>query len=187
MGSANKIGDAEQRQKGSAPPRATTSSGDTAATAPAAGNYAGNPPRSASGGPAGTVSSLNYFTIPGNLSDLDERPHLREGWSALLDQQMDRILRERRESDLKTHSYNPAREARSSTSVVSTKWLAFPNNCTVNAPDDDDNYDKYKEADVRGNQDEHCEWEVVREGGELKSVTFTTEVTEVRKYYPVTF
>lgn len=96
---------------------------------------------------------------------------------------MDRILRERREGGIETHSYNPARETRSSASTVSIKWLAFPNNCIVNSDGDGDTY--YHDADVRGNQDEYCEWEVVREGGELKSVTFTTEVPEARAYsYP---
>lgn len=90
---------------------------------------------------------------------------------------MDEILRNRRDKGLSIKSYNPARETGSNTSTDIIKWLAYPSSSGYDTKKKCKN--KYEKADLRAYQDEYCEWEVTRENGHLKTVTFTTEVQEV--------
>ena len=119
-----------------------------------------------------------FYSPPGNLPDLQKHESARANWSKALDGIIEDIIADRKKSQTKLHFYNPARQANSTAQDTAVKWLAFPNNCGLKAKIT--GQDKYVEADKRLNQDEYCEWEVKKENGELKSVTFTTETPEVR-------
>ncbi|RYP20438.1 hypothetical protein DL765_002814 [Monosporascus sp. GIB2] len=112
-----------------------------------------------------------YYKLPGQLNDLDNRPAALKKWSSSIDQVVETLLISKKAAGKTTHFFNAAREPDTQTETLSIKWLAFPKNL-------DTKQNKWALADQRSNQDEYCEWEVERIGSELKSVTFTTELPE---------
>jgi hypothetical protein len=113
-----------------------------------------------------------YYKLPSKLEDLDDRPAALKKWSSIIDGVVEKLLVDKKAAGKTTHFFNAAREADAQTETLSIKWLAFPKNLETAE-------NKWAAADKRENQDEYCEWEVEREGGELKSVAFTTELPEV--------
>ncbi|PMD51447.1 uncharacterized protein K444DRAFT_232276 [Hyaloscypha bicolor E] len=151
-------------------------------------NAPSQPKRGVADQPATAPNTLNpskpslskyFYDLPARLNDLEGRDATRAGWSSTIDSVMNEIIRSRKEQSLDIKSYNPAHETSSNAAVEIIKWLAYPNNCKLRR---EENKNRYVEADVRANQDEYCEWEVERQNGHLKSVTFTTEVPEYYTY-----
>ena len=119
-----------------------------------------------------------YYKLPSKLDDLEGRPVALKKWSAIIDDVIEKLQVKKKAAGKTAHFFNAAREPDTPTETLSIKWIAFPKNLETKP-------NKWALADERMNQDEYCEWEVERDGkGELKSVTFTTELPEVRILTP---
>lgn len=113
---------------------------------------------------------LKGFAAPGNLKELS-KPHLR-AWSDRLSELFD--VEAGRDGH---HFYNPTKsDTPVGSSVVSVTWPAAPGRLlsTRLTPQV-----RWETADRdRNQQDEYCEWSVLREGDKVVSVTFTTETPD---------
>lgn len=114
-----------------------------------------------------------FYKPPAGLEDIQREPGNRAKWSAVLDGAIEKIITSKKTAGKQAQFYNAARERGTQAEQVTIKWRAYPKNF------ENKGGDRWKLADIRANQDEYCEWEVKRENGELKCVTFTTELPEV--------
>lgn len=135
-------------------------------------------PTTGGGQMAGSGEADEYFyKLPGYLDDFKDFPALKAKWSGIVNGAIDTIIHKKEQAGKQVHFYNAAREKNTPSEEVFVKWRAFPRNL------DNKGQKKWSLADQREYQDEYCEWEVKRERGELKSVTFTTEFPEVSRDY----
>ncbi|KAF3927116.1 hypothetical protein AA313_de0208487 [Arthrobotrys entomopaga] len=128
-----------------------------------------------------------YYKAPGCLADLSKDDDARLKWSNSIDKIYQDLIDERLspENNEIIKSYNPARVRKNHYKSFSNKikWRAFPQNVELlHVHAGGTQWDKYAEADIRDTQDEYCEWEVIKVGGHLKSVTFTCELIEYWEY-----
>lgn len=114
-----------------------------------------------------------FYKLPGYLDDSKDFPALKAKWSGIVNGAIDTIISKKEQAGKQVHFYNAAREKNTPSEEVFVKWRAFPRNL------DSKGQKKWILADEREHQDEYCEWEVKRQNGELKCVTFTTEFPEV--------
>jgi hypothetical protein len=115
-----------------------------------------------------------FFSPPGNVQDFANSNEGLAGWSETLDKTVEDIIQRKQDKKKDIFFYNPARTRPTTASERQIRWRAFPKN-------QETKIDMWKNADIRLNQDEYCEWEVKRRhDNELLSVTFTCETPEVR-------
>jgi hypothetical protein len=80
-----------------------------------------------------------------------------------------------------TWFFNAISEGIEEGNIADITWTAFPRELQVRFPDDGP--ERWGRADQnRSLQEEYCEWEVVKNGDELESVTFTTETPEYFRF-----
>jgi hypothetical protein len=122
-----------------------------------------------------SVVSLDRFSPPGNLTDLDGP--LAAAWSDFISDRLDNevVALVSRSPGLQPQFYNPAKLDVTG-SPVPISWPAFPNIVEINFGDDPQRM--FEEAERRDNQDEYLEWAAVRESGKITRVTYTCEGPE---------
>ncbi|KAG0137526.1 hypothetical protein HOY82DRAFT_497163 [Tuber indicum] len=118
------------------------------------------------------MTTLKYFNPPAYLTDLTKENASK--WSRdYISKWMDQSA----STAEVTQFYNAtthATEGEINTKIIT--WTAFPNTVKHNTPEKE----RWRVADsTRDNQDEYCEWSVLRnEQGEIKKVVFTCEGPE---------
>jgi hypothetical protein len=121
------------------------------------------------------VVTLDRFSLPGNLTDLDEP--LAQAWSDSISNRLDNEVAALvlGHPGLQPQFYNPAKlDVTGSPAPIS--WPAFPNIIDINFGDDPQRM--FEEGERRDNQDEYLEWATTRENGKITRVTFTCEGPE---------
>ncbi|PWW73299.1 hypothetical protein C7212DRAFT_300217 [Tuber magnatum] len=118
------------------------------------------------------MATLNSFNPPAYLTDLTKENATR--WS---EEYISRWMDRSASTPEVTQFYNPT--TRATTGEISKKnitWTAFPNTVKHNTPEKE----RWRVADsTRENQDEYCEWSVLRDAkGEITKVVFTCEGPE---------
>lgn len=113
---------------------------------------------------------LRKFAVPGNLKELSS-PDLR-AWSERLSDLFDAVA-----APAGRHFYNPTRsDTPSDASRASVTWPAAPGRLLSRRISPER---RWEIADNdRSEQDEYCEWSVLRDGDKITRVTFTTETPD---------
>lgn len=122
------------------------------------------------------------YSAPAKLGELDN--HLLELWnhdlSALFERQVEAAKAEEAPSSGRAWLYNPiAASGGPAPSEATITWTAFPKRIADEAPTIVKAWQRAD--DSRNNQEEYCEWEVVRDPAQqnkIVRVTFTCETTD---------
>jgi len=121
------------------------------------------------------------YAAPGNLADLDAAG--LAGWSAelsgIFDGQIYEAKREVHPPSATAWLYNPITHGGGTTATADISWTAFPKRIADESPTP---LKAWQRADEnRNNQEEYCEWEVVRDpalANKVVRVTFSCETAD---------
>lgn len=112
---------------------------------------------------------LKRFSAPGNLPELSTK--VLGAWSSRLSDLFDDVTGSSR------HFYNPTKaDTPADASVAAVRWPAAPGRLLSQRLSQEQRWE-IADGD-RKQQDEYCEWSVLREGDKIVRVTFTTETPD---------
>src|SRR5678815_384414 len=127
-------------------------------------------------------NSRMTYAAPGNLTDLDAAGLVQ--WSAYLSDLFDGQIDEaRNEADSASDTawlYNPITHGGGQTATADISWTAFPKRIADDSPTP---LKAWQRADDnRNNQEEYCEWEVVRDPAQANKVCllYTSDAADER-------
>lgn len=123
---------------------------------------------------------MSNYKGPGNIGELSHELQIK--WQSelntLFEEGIKRAKKEVSPPSSSAWMFNPINEGDTNTVQAKIKWNAFPKNLITSHAS---KVRAWREGDKsRGNQDEYCEWEIIRNpnNNKITKITFTTETPD---------